>query len=156
MTANHDDVRRPDQGPNRRKVLECMTWAGTGVLWTVAGGSTETPLLLFRPPARTFEPSNADARKNDHGLTAFCFSSAFSGSLWNLIVAWLSTRAAVMFCIEDLHQRNAAQQRFMKWDTSLPQLRMDALPRPGAHNRRMPAIADLEKSWNLSLAPGSH
>ena len=24
--------------PNRRKVLECMTWAGTGVLWTVAGG----------------------------------------------------------------------------------------------------------------------
>src|SRR6476646_7677340 len=27
-----------DHGPSRRKVLECMTWAGTGVLWTVAGG----------------------------------------------------------------------------------------------------------------------
>jgi len=27
-----------DNGPSRRKVLECMTWAGTGVLWTVAGG----------------------------------------------------------------------------------------------------------------------
>ena len=27
----------PD-GPNRRKVLECMTWAGTGVLWTISGG----------------------------------------------------------------------------------------------------------------------
>ena len=25
-------------GPNRRKILECMTWAGTGVLWTIAGG----------------------------------------------------------------------------------------------------------------------
>lgn len=24
--------------PTRRKVLECMTWAGTGVLWTIAGG----------------------------------------------------------------------------------------------------------------------
>jgi 3',5'-cyclic AMP phosphodiesterase CpdA len=24
--------------PSRRKILECMTWAGTGVLWTVAGG----------------------------------------------------------------------------------------------------------------------
>jgi 3',5'-cyclic AMP phosphodiesterase CpdA len=23
---------------NRRKVLECMTWAGAGVLWTIAGG----------------------------------------------------------------------------------------------------------------------
>jgi 3',5'-cyclic AMP phosphodiesterase CpdA len=27
-----------NEGPSRRKVLECMTWAGTGVLWTVAGG----------------------------------------------------------------------------------------------------------------------
>src|SRR5580700_8487783 len=27
-----------DDGINRRKVLECMTWAGTGVLWTIAGG----------------------------------------------------------------------------------------------------------------------
>jgi len=27
-----------EQGPSRRKVLECMTWVGTGVLWSVAGG----------------------------------------------------------------------------------------------------------------------
>ncbi|MGP0058609.1 MAG: metallophosphoesterase family protein [Beijerinckiaceae bacterium] len=27
-----------DDSPNRRKVLECMTWAGTGILWTIAGG----------------------------------------------------------------------------------------------------------------------
>jgi hypothetical protein len=27
-----------DEGLNRRKVLECMTWAGTDVLWSVAGG----------------------------------------------------------------------------------------------------------------------
>jgi 3',5'-cyclic AMP phosphodiesterase CpdA len=25
-------------GLSRRKILECMTWAGTGILWTVAGG----------------------------------------------------------------------------------------------------------------------
>jgi 3',5'-cyclic AMP phosphodiesterase CpdA len=31
---HHDD--RP--GVSRRKVLECMTWAGTGVLWTISGG----------------------------------------------------------------------------------------------------------------------
>jgi 3',5'-cyclic AMP phosphodiesterase CpdA len=35
MNSNQDDNR---EGPSRRKVLECMTWAGTGVLWTVAGG----------------------------------------------------------------------------------------------------------------------
>jgi len=27
-----------DDGLSRRKVLECMTWVGTGVLWTIAGG----------------------------------------------------------------------------------------------------------------------
>src|SRR3954449_5282085 len=25
-------------GVSRRRVLECMTWAGTGVLWTISGG----------------------------------------------------------------------------------------------------------------------
>jgi 3',5'-cyclic AMP phosphodiesterase CpdA len=30
--------RQDDDKPSRRKVLECMTWAGTGVLWAVAGG----------------------------------------------------------------------------------------------------------------------
>jgi len=35
MTTNDPDDTK---GPNRRKVLECMTWAGTGVLWTIAGG----------------------------------------------------------------------------------------------------------------------
>ena len=32
MTSHRDD------GVSRRKILECMTWAGTGMLWTVAGG----------------------------------------------------------------------------------------------------------------------
>ena len=31
MTSDEEKV-------SRRKVLECMTWAGTGVLWTIAGG----------------------------------------------------------------------------------------------------------------------
>ena len=31
MASNED-------GTTRRKVLECMTWAGTGLLWTVSGG----------------------------------------------------------------------------------------------------------------------
>src|SRR5256886_3090117 len=30
--------RSEERGVSRRKILECMTWAGTGVLWTVAGG----------------------------------------------------------------------------------------------------------------------
>jgi 3',5'-cyclic AMP phosphodiesterase CpdA len=33
--SKHD---QQGDGVSRRKVLECMTWAGTGVLWTIAGG----------------------------------------------------------------------------------------------------------------------
>ena len=35
MTRQDDNH---DNDPSRRKVLECMTWAGTGVLWTLTGG----------------------------------------------------------------------------------------------------------------------
>src|SRR6476660_1049889 len=46
MTTNNGDQGpsrpisgKPDiGGTSRRKVLECMTWAGTGLLWTVSGG----------------------------------------------------------------------------------------------------------------------
>jgi 3',5'-cyclic AMP phosphodiesterase CpdA len=39
MTSNDDTSNNGSrEGLSRRKVLECMTWAGTGVLWTVAGG----------------------------------------------------------------------------------------------------------------------
>src|SRR5437016_5081367 len=34
MASNLDD----GHGVSRRKILECMTWAGAGVLWTIAGG----------------------------------------------------------------------------------------------------------------------
>jgi len=31
--------------PNRRAVLECMLWAGAGVLWTVSGGVPRSSLI---------------------------------------------------------------------------------------------------------------
>jgi 3',5'-cyclic AMP phosphodiesterase CpdA len=36
--SEFDSDQNGRTGVNRRKVLECMTWAGTGVLWTIAGG----------------------------------------------------------------------------------------------------------------------
>src|ERR1700687_2049960 len=35
---DNDGQHGKKDGHSRRKVLECMTWAGTGVLWTIAGG----------------------------------------------------------------------------------------------------------------------
>ena len=38
--------------PSRRKVLECMTWAGTGVLWTVAAGVPRSVGLIEEAKAQ--------------------------------------------------------------------------------------------------------
>ena len=41
-TRDHDDA----DGLSRRGMLECMIWAGTGVLWTVVGGVPKSLSLL--------------------------------------------------------------------------------------------------------------
>jgi 3',5'-cyclic AMP phosphodiesterase CpdA len=38
MSDNDHHHKDEESGLSRRKVLECMTWAGTGVLWTITGG----------------------------------------------------------------------------------------------------------------------
>jgi 3',5'-cyclic AMP phosphodiesterase CpdA len=49
--ADHED------GINRRHALECMIWAGTGVLWTVAGGVPRSMSLLGDAQAAETSPS---------------------------------------------------------------------------------------------------
>jgi len=50
MSAHDEDNR---DGVSRRKVLECMTWAGTGVLWTVAGGIPTSLGIMGEAAAQT-------------------------------------------------------------------------------------------------------
>src|ERR1700737_5425229 len=38
MSGFDHDHDNEGPGVSRRRVLECMTWAGTGVLWTISGG----------------------------------------------------------------------------------------------------------------------
>ena len=47
-------MRDEDQphDPSRRHALECMIWAGTGVLWTVSGGVPKSLGLLAQPKRR--------------------------------------------------------------------------------------------------------
>jgi 3',5'-cyclic AMP phosphodiesterase CpdA len=49
--SSHDD--KTEDGVSRRKVLECMTWAGTGVLWTVAGGVPTSLGIMGEAAAQT-------------------------------------------------------------------------------------------------------
>ena len=43
MAHDHDNH---EDGVSRRHALECMLWAGTGVLWTVSGGVPKSFNLL--------------------------------------------------------------------------------------------------------------
>src|SRR6185295_12703945 len=59
----HINSRRKIAGPevDRRGVLECMVWAGTGVLWTLSGGVPKSLSLL------------GDAEAAEAGASAFNF-----------------------------------------------------------------------------------
>ena len=52
------DHKHDDDGVSRRHALECMIWAGTGVLWTVAAGVPKSLSLLddARRPLRRASP----------------------------------------------------------------------------------------------------
>jgi hypothetical protein len=50
MASDHNGS---GEGSSRRKVLECMTWAGTGILWTVTGGVPKSLNLLGGAEAAT-------------------------------------------------------------------------------------------------------
>ncbi|MGH7050986.1 MAG: metallophosphoesterase family protein [Acetobacteraceae bacterium] len=43
----------PAHSPGRRRLLECMVWAGTGVLWTVVGGVPRSRMLTMPAEAAT-------------------------------------------------------------------------------------------------------
>jgi len=68
-THDHDH----GEGPSRRKVLECMTWAGTGVLWTIASGVPHS--LGIIDEAKAADAMAADAK----GLTFLQISDSHMG-----------------------------------------------------------------------------
>src|SRR5476649_1451068 len=61
------------EAPSRRKVLECMTWAGTGVLWTISGGVPHSLGLVDE--ANASEAMAASAK----GLTFLQISDSHMG-----------------------------------------------------------------------------
>ena len=46
-------AQNEDKGLDRRQALECMIWAGTGVVWTLAGGVPKSTLLGSAQAAET-------------------------------------------------------------------------------------------------------
>src|SRR5437660_248609 len=64
-----DTLHDKEEGTSRRTVLRCMTWAGTGVLWTVAGGVPRSLGLI----------GDAHAETQAAGLTFLQISDSHTG-----------------------------------------------------------------------------
>jgi 3',5'-cyclic AMP phosphodiesterase CpdA len=60
-TGNHDRPAEP--GIDRRRLLKCMAWAGSGVIWTLAGGV----------PAASILPTTAVAATRSERVKGFSF-----------------------------------------------------------------------------------
>ena len=62
MTTGNDD-RPAEPGIDRRRLLKCMAWAGSGVIWTLAGGV----------PAASILPTTAVAATRSERVKGFSF-----------------------------------------------------------------------------------
>jgi 3',5'-cyclic AMP phosphodiesterase CpdA len=125
-----------DDGVSRRKVLECMTWVGTGVVWTISGGVPHSTGLIE-------EASAAEAK----GLTfvqisdshiGFDFKTPYPNSVGTLTeciakVKALPTKPAFMIHTGDISHLSLASQ-FDDADKVIAETRLDVHYVPGEHD----------------------
>ena len=124
-----------NDGPSRREVLECMTWVGTGVLWSVAGGVPRSLGLIDQALA-----------KEAPGLTFLQISDSHVGfdkpanpnALGTLEEAVgrinaLPVKPAFMIYTGDISHLSKASQ-FDDADRIISQTRLDVHYVPGEHD----------------------
>ena len=125
-----------DDGVSRRRVLECMTWAGTGVLWTVTGGVPRSLGII-----------GETAAQEAHGLTflqisdshiGFDFRTPYPNSVGTLEEAIakvnaLPAKPAFMIHTGDISHLSLPSQ-FDDADRIISQTRLDVHYVPGEHD----------------------
>jgi 3',5'-cyclic AMP phosphodiesterase CpdA len=128
-----------DDGVSRRKVLECMTWVGTGVLWTISGGVPRSLGIMGEAAAQ--ESSNLV-----HGLTFLQISDSHVGfhlppnpnalgTLQECVskVNALAVKPAFMIHTGDISHLSLESQ-FDDADRIISQSRLDVHYVPGEHD----------------------
>jgi len=130
MTA-HDH----DHGPSRRKVLECMTWAGTGVLWTVAGGVPAAIGLIDGALAQAPQSFTFLQISDSHIGFAKPANPNAKGTLEEAIrhVNALSEKPAFMIHTGDISHLSKVSE-FDDADLIISQARLDVHYVPGEHD----------------------
>jgi 3',5'-cyclic AMP phosphodiesterase CpdA len=129
MTSSHDE------GINRRKVLECMTWAGTGVLWTVAGGVPHSLGIIGEAEAAPASPLTFLQISDSHTGFDRPANPNVLGTLEEAInkVKALPAKPAFMIHTGDITHLSKPQE-FDDADRIISQARLDVYYVPGEHD----------------------
>jgi 3',5'-cyclic AMP phosphodiesterase CpdA len=120
---------------NRRKVLECMTWVGTGVLWTISGGvphalgimgeaqAQQAAGLTFLQISDSHVGFDKPANPNALGTLEECIAR----------VSALTQKPAFMIHTGDISHLSLASQ-FDDADRIISQAKLDVHYVPGEHD----------------------
>jgi 3',5'-cyclic AMP phosphodiesterase CpdA len=124
-----------DDGVSRRKVLECMTWAGTGVLWTISGGVPHSLGIVGEAHAQAAKSLTFLQLSDSHvGFDKPANPNAL-GTLEEAIVKVNALPVKPAFAIHtgDISHLSTAQQ-FDDADRIISQSRLDVHYVPGEHD----------------------
>jgi 3',5'-cyclic AMP phosphodiesterase CpdA len=125
-----------DDGVSRRKVLECMTWVGTGVLWTVSGGVPHALGLIDKAAAQEAHALTFLQISDSH--IGFDFKTPYPNAVGTLEeciakVNALPTKPAFMIHTGDISHLSKAEQ-FDDADKVIGQTKLDVHFVPGEHD----------------------
>jgi 3',5'-cyclic AMP phosphodiesterase CpdA len=124
-----------DDGVSRRKVLECMTWVGTGVLWTVSGGVPHSLGIMGEAAAAEAEGLTFLQISDSHIGFHLPPNSNALGTLEEAMakVQALSKKPAFMIHTGDISHLSLESQ-FDDADRIISQARLDVHYVPGEHD----------------------
>ena len=125
-----------DDGVSRRRVLECMTWAGTGVLWTMTGGVPRSLGIIGEAAAQEARGLTFLQISDSH--IGFDFKTPYPNSVGTLDEAIakvnaLPAKPAFMIHTGDISHLSLASQ-FDDADRIISQTRLDVHYVPGEHD----------------------
>ena len=125
-----------DDGVNRRRVLECMTWVGSGVLWTIAGGVPRSLGIIDEAMAADAGGLTFCQISDSH--IGFDFKAPYPnavGTLQDCIrrVKALPKKPAFMIHTGDISHLSTAAQ-FDDADKAIAEAKLDVHYVPGEHD----------------------
>jgi 3',5'-cyclic AMP phosphodiesterase CpdA len=131
--SKHD---RDDGSLSRRKVLECMTWVGTGVLWSVAGGVPRSLGIIDEAVAK--EAGGLTFLQISDSHIGFDFKTPYPNAVGTLSeciakVNALPTKPAFMIHTGDISHLSTAAQ-FDDADKVIGETKLDVHYVPGEHD----------------------